>query len=97
MSGVLGIVSEYNPFHNGHILHLKKSLELTKADFTIAIMSGNFVQRGEPSLIDKWSKTEMALRQGIDLVIELPTIYAISSAENFAMRCHQNSKFSWHH
>ena len=84
MSGVLGIVSEYNPFHNGHILHLKKSLELTKADFTIAIISGNFVQRGEPSLIDKWSKTEMALRQGIDLVIELPTIYATSSAENFA-------------
>ncbi|MBR2290372.1 MAG: nucleotidyltransferase [Clostridia bacterium] len=84
MGGVLGIVSEYNPFHNGHILHLKKSLELTKADFTIAIMSGNFVQRGEPSLVDKWSKTEMALRQGVDLVIELPTIYATSSAENFA-------------
>lgn len=84
MSGVLGIVSEYNPFHNGHILHLKKSLELTKADFTVAIMSGNFTQRGDTSLIDKWSKTEMALKQGIDLVIELPTLYAISSAENFA-------------
>ncbi len=84
MSGVLGIVSEYNPFHNGHILHLKKSIELTKADFTIVIMSGNFVQRGDTSIIDKWSKTEMALRQGIDLVIELPTIYATSSAENFA-------------
>lgn len=87
MGGVLGIVSEYNPFHNGHIMHLKKSLELTKADFTIAIMSGNFVQRGSTSIIDKWSKAEMALRQGIDLVIELPTIYAISSAENFADRC----------
>lgn len=84
MGGVLGIVSEYNPFHNGHILHFKKSLELTKADFTIAIMTGNFAQRGEPALTDKWSKTEMALRQGIDLVIELPTIYSISSAENFA-------------
>ena len=84
MSGVLGIVSEYNPFHNGHILHLKKSLEMTKADFTIAIMSGNFTQRGDTSLIDKWVKTEMALKQGIDLVIELPTLYAISSAENFA-------------
>ena len=95
MGGVLGIVSEYNPFHNGHILHLKKSLELTKADFTIAIMSGNFVQRGEPSLIDKWSKTEMALRQGIDLVIELPTVYATSSAENFANRCNKNFKFTW--
>jgi len=84
LSGVLGIVSEYNPFHNGHILHLKKSLELTKADFTVAIMSGNFTQRGDTSLIDKWSKTEMALKQGIDLIIELPTLYAISSAENFA-------------
>lgn len=84
MSGVLGIVSEYNPFHNGHILHLKKSLELTKADFTVAIMSGNFTQRGDTSLVDKWAKTEMALKQGIDLVIELPTVYAISSAENFA-------------
>ena len=84
MSGVLGIVSEYNPFHNGHILHLKKSLEMTKADFTIAIMSGSFTQRGDTSLIDKWAKTEMALKQGIDLVIELPTLYAISSAENFA-------------
>jgi predicted nucleotidyltransferase len=84
LSGILGIVSEYNPFHNGHIMHLKKSLEITKADFTIAIMSGNFVQRGDTSIIDKWSKTEMALKQGIDLVIELPTIYATSSAENFA-------------
>lgn len=84
MSGVLGIVSEYNPFHNGHILHLKKSLEMTKADFTIAIMSGSFTQRGDTSLIDKWAKTEMTLKQGIDLVIELPTLYAISSAENFA-------------
>lgn len=84
MSGILGIVSEYNPFHNGHIMHLKKSIELTKADFTIAIMSGNFAQRGDTSLIDKWSKAEMALKQGIDLVIELPTIYSTSSAENFA-------------
>jgi len=94
LSGVLGIISEYNPFHNGHILHLRKSLEITKADFTIAIVSGNFVQRGEPSLIDKWSKTEMALRQGIDLVIELPTIYATSSAENFASRSYKNFKFA---
>lgn len=84
MSGILGIVSEYNPFHNGHILHLRKSLSITKADFTVAVMSGNFTQRGDTSLTDKWAKTEMALKQGIDLVIELPTIYAISSAENFA-------------
>ena len=81
---VLGIISEYNPFHNGHLYHLEKSRVTTKADYTICVMSGNFVQRGETSLIDKWTKTEMALLNGIDLVIELPLVYAISSAENFA-------------
>lgn len=84
MAGVLGIVSEYNPFHNGHIRHLEISKQLTNADFTIAVMSGNFVQRGDTALVDKWTRTEMALKAGIDLVIELPTLYAISSAENFA-------------
>lgn len=84
MSGVLGIVSEYNPFHNGHLMHLNYSKELTHADFTVAVMSGNFIQRGDASLVDKWTRTEMALKSGIDLVIELPVLYAISSAENFA-------------
>ena len=81
---VLGIVAEYNPFHNGHLYHLLKSKDITKDDYTIAIISGNFTQRGESSLIDKWTKAEMAIDCGIDLVIELPTIYSISSAENFA-------------
>lgn len=84
MNGVLGIVSEYNPFHNGHLLHLQDSKKLTHTDFTIAVMSGNFVQRGDTSIVDKWTKAEMALKAGIDLVVELPTLYAISSAENFA-------------
>ncbi len=84
MNGILGIVSEYNPFHNGHVKHFEISKQLTKSDFTIAVMSGNFVQRGDTSLVDKWTKAEMALKAGIDLVIELPTLYAISSAENFA-------------
>lgn len=84
MDGILGIVSEYNPFHNGHIRHLELSKQLTKTDFTVAVMSGNFVQRGDTALVDKWTRTEMALKSGIDLVIELPTVYAISSAENFA-------------
>lgn len=84
MNGILGIVSEYNPFHNGHLMHLQKSKELTHTDFTIAVMSGNFVQRGDTSIVDKWTKAEMALKSGVDLVIELPTLYAISSAENFA-------------
>ena len=84
MDGILGIVSEYNPFHNGHLHHLQKSKELTKTDFSVVVMSGNFVQRGDTSLVNKWVKTEMALEAGVDLVIELPTVYAISSAENFA-------------
>lgn len=84
MSKILGIVSEYNPFHNGHLYHLEKSKELIDPDYTVCIMGGNFTQRGEPSLIDKWSKAEIALKNGIDLVIELPVEYATSSAENFA-------------
>lgn len=84
MDGILGIVSEYNPFHNGHVHHLQISKQLTKTDFTVAVMSGNFVQRGDTALVDKWTRTEMALKSGIDLVIELPTVYALSSAENFA-------------
>ena len=84
MDGILGIVSEYNPFHNGHIHHLQVSKQLTKTDFTVAVMSGNFVQRGDTALVDKWTRAEMALKSGIDLVIELPTVYALSSAENFA-------------
>lgn len=84
MSKVLGIIAEYNPFHNGHALHLAKSKEETGAEFSICIMSGNFVQRGNTSIVNKWIKAEMALKNGIDLVLELPTVYSISSAENFA-------------
>jgi predicted nucleotidyltransferase len=82
--GILGIIVEYNPFHNGHLYHLQTSKKLTKCDYTIAVMSGNFVQRGEPAIVDKWKRTEIALRAGIDLVIELPVVYATSTAENFA-------------
>ena len=84
MSRVLGIIAEYNPFHNGHLYHLTKSKQLARADFCVAVIGGNFTQRGEPSLIDKWSKAESALLNGVDLVLELPTLYATSSAENFA-------------
>lgn len=79
-----GIITEYNPFHKGHLYHLKKTLETTNCDGTICIMSGNFVQRGEPALINKWYRTEMALKNGVDLVLELPLIYATASAEFFA-------------
>ena len=84
MTNVVGIIAEYNPFHNGHAYHLNKSKELSTANYVIALVSGNFVQRGNVSLIDKWEKANMALANGADLVIELPTIYSISSAENFA-------------
>lgn len=84
MSKVLGIIAEYNPFHNGHLYHLEKSKELTGSDYSIAIMSGNFTQRGSTSIVNKWKKTKMALLNGFDLVIELPTLYSISSGENFA-------------
>lgn len=84
MYNVLGIIAEYNPFHNGHLYHLQESKKKTKADYTIAVISGNFTQRGDTSIINKWAKTEMAILNGIDLVIELPVIYSTSSAENFA-------------
>ncbi len=84
MSKVLGIIAEYNPFHNGHLYHLEKAKKDTGSNYTVAIMSGNFTQRGSTSLIDKWSKAESAISCGVDLVIELPVLYAISSAENFA-------------
>lgn len=80
----VGVIAEYNPFHNGHKYHLKKVKELTGADFCIVVMSGDFVQRGTPALIDKYSRTKMALLNGADLVFELPAYYAVSSAENFA-------------
>lgn len=81
---VLGIVAEYNPFHKGHLYHLQTSKALTGADCVVAVMSGNFTQRGEPAVIDKWARTEMALLCGVDLVIELPVPYAMGSAEYFA-------------
>ena len=81
---ITGIITEYNPFHNGHLYHLNTAKKVTNCDGIVCIMSGNFVQRGEPSIIDKWKKTEIALSNGVDLVIELPTFYAVSSAEFFA-------------
>lgn len=84
MSKVLGIIAEYNPFHNGHLFHIQESINQAEADATVCVISGNFVQRGNTSIIDKWTKAKMAILNGADLVIELPTIYSTSSAENFA-------------
>jgi predicted nucleotidyltransferase len=80
----VGIIAEYNPFHNGHKYHLEQSKKITGADYVVVVMSGNYVQRGEPAIVDKWTRTKMALQNGADIVIELPSIYASSSAEGFA-------------
>lgn len=80
----IGIIAEYNPFHNGHKYHIEQAKKITGADTAIVIMSGNFVQRGEPALLNKWKRAETALSSGADLVIELPTYYALCSAEMFA-------------
>ena len=81
---ITGIITEYNPFHNGHKFNLEEAKKQTNCDGVICIMSGNFVQRGGPAIVDKWQRTEMALNNGVDLIIELPTFYAVSSAEFFA-------------
>ena len=77
MSKILGIIAEYNPFHNGHLYHLNESKKIVNPDYTVCIMSGNFVQRGNTSIIDKWSKTEIALKMGVDLVVVLTVVYSI--------------------
>ncbi len=84
MGKVLGIVAEYNPLHNGHVYHIQESIQKAEAEYVICVISGNFVQRGNTSIVDKWTKAKMAILNGVDLVIELPTIYTTSSAENFA-------------
>jgi len=80
----IGIICEYNPFHNGHIYHLNKIKELYPDSMIIMVMSGNFTQRGIPSIIDKFDKTEIALKYGVDLVIELPFVFATQGADIFA-------------
>lgn len=79
-----GIVAEYNPLHTGHVYQMNKARQISQADCIIVVMSGNFVQRGEPAVIDKYARTRAALKAGADIVIELPVYYALSSAENFA-------------
>ena len=81
---IVGIICEYNPFHNGHIYHLNKVKEIFPDSVIILVMSGNFTERGIPSIINKWDKTEIALKYGIDLVIELPFVFATQSADIFA-------------
>ena len=80
----IGLITEYNPFHNGHLYHLRQSLHVADAEVAVAVMSGHFLQRGVAALADKWVRTRMALAAGVDLVIELPLPWACSSAPDFA-------------
>ena len=79
-----GIIVEFNPLHNGHIAHITETRKLTKCKYIVAVISGNFVQRGEPAICDKWKRTRMALLNGVDIVIEIPVPYVISGADYFA-------------
>ena len=79
----VGIVAEYNPFHNGHRHHLQTTKNLTNLP-VIAVMSGSFMQRGEPAFLDKWQRARLAVQNGVDLVVELPTAFSLRSAEFFA-------------
>lgn len=80
----VGLIVEYNPFHNGHLFHMEEAKKLANADYVVCVMSGNFVQRGAPAIVDKYTRTQMALACGADLVIELPAAFATGSAEDFA-------------
>jgi len=80
----VGIVVEYNPLHNGHLYHIQQSRKITGADAVVAVMSGHWLQRGEPAIADKWARAEMALRAGCDLVLELPVAYSSQPAQWFA-------------
>ena len=81
---ITGIICEYNPFHNGHKYQIDK-VKADGSDYVIAVMSGDWVQRGGPAIIDKYSRTTMALKSGVDLVIELPVIFSTAAAADFAM------------
>lgn len=84
MANAVGIITEYNPLHEGHIYHINQAKHLTGADCIVCVMSGNFVQRGEPAIFDKYTRTQAALRAGVNLVVELPVQYSTSSSEGFA-------------
>ncbi len=82
---IAGIICEYNPFHAGHAFHIAQTRKLTGCDYVVACMAGSFVQRGEAACLSKWARAEMALRCGADAVFELPTLYALRTADVFAM------------
>ncbi len=80
----VGLIVEYNPLHNGHLHHIEQARLKSTAEIVIAIMSGHFLQRGEPAIVDKFTRAKMAIEQQVDLVFELPTVYAIQHSDLFA-------------
>lgn len=72
---IVGLITEYNPFHAGHLYHMQQARELTGADYCVVLMSGSFVQRGEPAIFDKYRRTKAALLAGADLVLEMPVAF----------------------
>ena len=85
MNKICGIIAEYNPLHNGHIYHIRETRRIGKVDFVVAIISGNFMQRGVPAILDKWTRGRLAVEAGsVDLVLEIPYFIATESAEYYA-------------
>ena len=93
----VGLITEYNPFHNGHLYHIERARELTGADRVVIVMSGDYVQRGTPALLSKHSRAHMALLNGASAICELPVCYASGSAEFFRPRRHLYSGRSGMH
>ncbi|MHA8138393.1 nucleotidyltransferase [Lactobacillaceae bacterium Scapto_B20] len=89
MLSAVGIIAEYNPFHNGHCYQIQVAKKRAQADVVVAVMSGNWVQRGAPAIVDKWTRTQMAIEAGVDLVVELPVFGAVQAADIFADRAFQ--------
>ena len=81
---ITGITAEYNPLHNGHVYHMTEARRLTGCDALVVAMSGDFVQRGEPAIMDKWTRARHALECGADLVVEIPTLFCLGNASQYA-------------
>ena len=92
---IVGLITEYNPFHNGHLHHIKEAKRITGADAVLVIMSGNFVQRGAPAIMPKHLRAKAALESGADVILELPVGFATGSAESFAAGSINTSQPFW--
>lgn len=92
---IVGIIAEYNPFHNGHLYHLKQCKKLAEAEACVVVMSGNFTQRGEPAVFDKWTRSRLAVQCGADLVLELPFALCGKQRRSLCQRGRRNFWTGW--